>query len=108
MGASKQENGSRVVLPLARHQYSIHCESSRVAQDASKRRWAPHTISGTPKVETEYATNESELNCYFNQVAIKIIYANRGLHHMHHLLDDLPTEIRIMSQEFGHPSVVNL
>jgi len=52
--------------------------------------------------------NETELNCYFNQVAIKIIYANRGLRHMHHLLDDLPTEIRIMSQEFGHPSVVSL
>jgi len=35
-----QGNGSRVVLPWTCHQCSIHCESSRVAHGASKRRWA--------------------------------------------------------------------
>jgi len=33
-----QENGSHPMLPLTRHQCSIHCESSRVAHGASKRR----------------------------------------------------------------------
>jgi len=63
-----RENGSRAVLRLARHQYSIHCESSRVAQGAGKRRWAPQTTRGTLKGEIEYKRNETELllqpGCY--------------------------------------------
>jgi len=35
-------NSSRAVLPLTRHQCSIHCESSRVAHGERKQRWATH------------------------------------------------------------------
>jgi len=51
------EEGSRAVLRLARHQYSIHCESSRVAQGTGKRGWAPQTTCGTPKGEIESKPN---------------------------------------------------
>jgi len=35
-------NGSCAVLPLTRHQCSIHCETSRVVHSASKRRGTLH------------------------------------------------------------------
>jgi len=44
-----QGNGSRAVLPLARHQCSTHCESGRVARCASKRSLAPHAARDTAK-----------------------------------------------------------
>jgi len=43
-----QENSSRIVLPLTRHQCSIHCESSRVVHGASNR-----TTRETPDGETD-------------------------------------------------------
>ena len=48
-----QGNGSRaVLLPLTRHQCSIHCESSRVAHGTSKRRRAPQTTRDVPERRT--------------------------------------------------------
>jgi len=40
-----QGNGSRAMLPVTRHQWihqqcNVHCESSRAARGATKRRWA--------------------------------------------------------------------
>jgi len=46
-------NGSRIVLPLTRHQCKIHCESSRVTHDARKRCWAPQTTHDTPERSTK-------------------------------------------------------
>jgi len=44
-----------VVLPFTHHQCSIHCESSRVARGASKRRWASQTTRDTSiGVQSEY------------------------------------------------------
>jgi len=37
------------MLPLARHQYSIHCKTSRVANGATKWKWAPQTTRDTLK-----------------------------------------------------------
>jgi len=42
-------NSWRAVLPLTRHQRSIHCESSRVVHGVSKRKWAPQTTRDTPE-----------------------------------------------------------
>jgi len=38
------------VLPLVRHQCSIHWENSRLAHGASKRKWTPRATRDAPKV----------------------------------------------------------
>jgi len=55
-------DSSLVVLPLTRHQHSIHCVSSRVAQGASKWKWAPQTTRDTPKGLQKPSENKTELN----------------------------------------------
>jgi len=48
-GWAEQDNGLRAVLPLTRHQCRIHCEGSRVAHGASRRRCTPQATRNTPK-----------------------------------------------------------
>jgi len=49
--------------------HNIHCESSRVAQCASKRKWAPRTTRDTPKRVHKPSIKEtgliSKLFCFF-------------------------------------------
>jgi len=72
----------RVVQPCARRRtvhalcyHCIHCESSRVAYGASKRRWAPQTTPDTPKwgqkrVQTKL--NWTILGCVFGFCALAV------------------------------------
>jgi len=55
INGSVQDKASHAVLPLTRHQCSIHCESNRVVHGASKWRWTPQTTRDTPQgAQSEY------------------------------------------------------
>jgi len=59
-----QGNSSGAVLSLTRHQFSIHCESSRVAHGASNWRWAPQTTRDTPNSNVYAKKQSRRVRCF--------------------------------------------
>ena len=69
---------SCAVLPMTRHQCSIHCEGSRVSNGASKRKWAMQTICYILKGAQKPSINETKLNVKVKFKEQKILKTERS------------------------------